>query len=1188
MRATTASRSSSRSPRPRRLVSCSSQRGTPTSRAVDVPRRDHAVNGKALPTRANPLPANHGAARTRRGTFTIEARRRPRATAIDFNGYVRLSVRAGRGDTGRGPGAVGSQRPAEGRQRHGHRHGHRGLRPDAPLGRGPRLRPRAGRQGRRLLQRQGRQRQRPHRLPRRSRLRLRRRRHRGRRHLRRRRLACRSSTRCPTVARRAAAYAAETPYPFEGHRARHRRSGERRRHARRERRLLRDRRQRRREDERATTASSRSTSRRRRACASATAHLPRRHRQRLLRLHRALVPLVHSSRVLRLAADCDSSPAARAGARPASSTIATSRRQNDDAEALRERAWCGSRASHIAKNFGPGLAKNNAFGRGRDSNCDFNGDGRIDFTEPAHARATAPRAATPTPTAPSGRLLGAQRVQGQPQRRRAMIQVNTQHRPRASIPAANAAQVIDAFTGTLTRLLRRPHNWTIETRCTDDLVCPAARAAPPSARSPRAGLRPPPHRSPTTTKERTSRSCALRSRSPQPSCALAAFAHAALALAAPRPQDAQPSPSARRHSSATRRAPALSPAATPRAPACSSSRATRPPRRRRRPGGARPTTCSSSLADCHEPARQARPPPRPSSSRSAAAGGAKAAEAKRAPPRCARPQRRAAAASAAAPRPRRPSPRRCPRRRSRVRRRRRPASRRRALGDFMDTRLSWTFGDDDVLHADGPGVPALAQRQHRRPPAVPPLLRQPELALRRPREPDAPGALQEDAGLHRQARHRGVDGPPLRLRRAREQHQQRQPGVLRRRLVHPAVLPHGRQRPTARRASGLTLWPHRHRPLPPRLPLRHLLGRHGRVDQPVDLPPHPGQRAGRQAPVRRRRVQHLRRLQDGVRSSSSSRRSRRARARSSRSASRRPTYGVLGGGGVRPHRELHARRRRRLLPAGQVRPARRRRPAGLHLRRLGAPRRPRQGHAGRRSRSTSQLYRNDPEQAAWSSSSPRSTRPGKTTWLRRASSSTNLVQNLKDFDVAGATKLQPARAAALQAQRQERLLPREPHRHLPRPALRAAQPAELHPLRDPAREGHDHARGSSSRPRSTTTSTAARLTPGHRRRRPVPRDVPARPRPTRRARPSTARSSCAQQGNLASSRSTRARCPSSRRASASSGTSRASSRRSSGCSTCATTTAPSSSAIPSEGTVALRTFVNPDFLGLGTSVQARF
>jgi hypothetical protein len=27
---------------------------------------------------------------------------------------------------------------------------------------------------------------------------------------------------------------------------------------------------------------------------------------------------------------------------------------------------------------------------------------------------------------------------------------------------------------------------------------------------------------------------------------------------------------------------------------------------------------------------------------------------------------------------------------------------------------------------------------------------------------------------------------------------------------------------------------------------------------------------------------------------------------------------------------------------------------------------------------------------------------------------------------------------------------------------------------------------------------------------------------------------------------------------------------------------------PSEGTVALRTFINPDFLGFGTSVQARF
>lgn len=59
------------------------------------------------------------------------------------------------------------------------------------------------------------------------------------------------------------------------------------------------------------------------------------------------------------------------------------------------------------------------------------------------------------------------------------------------------------------------------------------------------------------------------------------------------------------------------------------------------------------------------------------------------------------------------------------------------------------------------------------------------------------------------------------------------------------------------------------------------------------------------------------------------------------------------------------------------------------------------------------LYRNDPNKPQLIFAPERYT-PGKTTWLVSAEFD-QLFQNLKDFDVAGATKIQQARAAALQA-----------------------------------------------------------------------------------------------------------------------------------------------------------------------------
>jgi hypothetical protein len=94
------------------------------------------------------------------------------------------------------------------------------------------------------------------------------------------------------------------------------------------------------------------------------------------------------------------------------------------------------------------------------------------------------------------------------------------------------------------------------------------------------------------------------------------------------------------------------------------------------------------------------------------------------------------------------------------------------------------------------------------------------------------------------------------------------------------------------------------------------------------------------------------------------------------------------------------------------------------------------------------LYRNDPmkQQVFFR---PEKYTPGKTTWAASAEF-TSLFQHLKDFDVAGATKVQPAIAGALQALIKSGYFRGQPHGHLPRPAVRGAQPAGLHPLPDAA------------------------------------------------------------------------------------------------------------------------------------------
>jgi hypothetical protein len=135
----------------------------------------------------------------------------------------------------------------------------------------------------------------------------------------------------------------------------------------------------------------------------------------------------------------------------------------------------------IAKNFGQKLAFSQNFGPGQ-SNCDFNGDGQIDYTEVA-------------PNCPTGQCEGdcatqcdgdancsewtsySARNEYKVSLGGTMIQIDTS--TVASFdPVANAGKTLPIVSGTLTEFSGGSLNWTVEVRCGDDLVCQPAGAMP--------------------------------------------------------------------------------------------------------------------------------------------------------------------------------------------------------------------------------------------------------------------------------------------------------------------------------------------------------------------------------------------------------------------------------------------------------------------------------------------------------------------------------------------------------------------------------------------------------------------------------------------------------------------------------------------------------------------------------------
>jgi hypothetical protein len=120
----------------------------------------------------------------------------------------------------------------------------------------------------------------------------------------------------------------------------------------------------------------------------------------------------------------------------------------------------------IVQNFGPGLVQNNVF-TPENSNCDFNGDGQIDFSgkegECASICDTAAGNCSEW-TAYSARgdynmILG-----------NAIIKVQT-GTVAGFNPVDYRGQVIGSVTGTMRKFSGGTLNWTIETRCPDDLAC---------------------------------------------------------------------------------------------------------------------------------------------------------------------------------------------------------------------------------------------------------------------------------------------------------------------------------------------------------------------------------------------------------------------------------------------------------------------------------------------------------------------------------------------------------------------------------------------------------------------------------------------------------------------------------------------------------------------------------------------
>ena len=127
----------------------------------------------------------------------------------------------------------------------------------------------------------------------------------------------------------------------------------------------------------------------------------------------------------------------------------------------------------IGKFLGPGLMKGNKPGPGA-SNCDFNGNGAVDFEQDLEGSCS--DVCTKDPDCSEWTAYSARNT----------FKVSLGQGPNAAMILANATAVsgfdpvghvgetLTAMTGTLRYFSGGKLNWTLEARCSDDMVCKGA------------------------------------------------------------------------------------------------------------------------------------------------------------------------------------------------------------------------------------------------------------------------------------------------------------------------------------------------------------------------------------------------------------------------------------------------------------------------------------------------------------------------------------------------------------------------------------------------------------------------------------------------------------------------------------------------------------------------------------------
>ncbi len=140
----------------------------------------------------------------------------------------------------------------------------------------------------------------------------------------------------------------------------------------------------------------------------------------------------------------------------------------------------------IAKNFGSGTVVNNKFEPDA-SSCDLNGDGRVDFE--SEAEASCGNACSDDPAGECSEWTGfVARGNYLVHKGASKIQINT-GTAAGFDPQAHKGEVLVSVTGTLRNFSGGSLNWTIETRCEDDLVCAGDGCVPAALPSDKACVR---------------------------------------------------------------------------------------------------------------------------------------------------------------------------------------------------------------------------------------------------------------------------------------------------------------------------------------------------------------------------------------------------------------------------------------------------------------------------------------------------------------------------------------------------------------------------------------------------------------------------------------------------------------------------------------------------------------------------